>query len=102
MQVEYDFDSLQNCQCGACEVHDGSSCIMQKTNGLKFTTCSSPPTLTRWKAFTARPNGANPPAQTWPPTRPVYAPHVPCGAHTIFIRPTFAREARQNKAGRAI
>lgn len=43
MQVEYDFDSLQNCQCGACEVHDGSSCIMQKTNGLKFTTCSSPP-----------------------------------------------------------
>lgn len=43
MRVEYNFDSLQNCQCGGCPVHDGSECIMQRTNGLKFTTCSSEP-----------------------------------------------------------
>ena len=43
MHVEYDFEALQNCQCGGCPVHDGSQCIMQKTNGTKFTTCSSTP-----------------------------------------------------------
>jgi hypothetical protein len=43
MRVEYGFDALQNCQCGGCPVHDGSECIVQRTNGLKFTTCSSDP-----------------------------------------------------------
>jgi hypothetical protein len=43
MRVEYSFDSLQNCQCGSCPVHDGSQCIMERTRGMKFTTCSSDP-----------------------------------------------------------
>lgn len=43
MKVEYSFDALQNCQCGACPVHDGSSCVTQKTEGLKFRTCASTP-----------------------------------------------------------
>jgi hypothetical protein len=43
MKVEYNFDSLQNCQCGACPVHDGSKCVMQKTDGRKFSHCSSDP-----------------------------------------------------------
>jgi len=43
VKVEYNFESLQNCQCGACPVHDGSNCVAQHTNGLKFTTCSSDP-----------------------------------------------------------
>ena len=41
--VDYGFDALQNCQCGSCPVHAGSQCIVKKTNGLKFTTCSSTP-----------------------------------------------------------
>lgn len=45
MKVEYNFDMLQNCQCGACPVHDGSACIAQRTNGMKFVTCSSEPPL---------------------------------------------------------
>jgi len=44
MKVEYSFQNLQNCQCGACPVHNGSQCIVDKTQGLKFTTCSSTPT----------------------------------------------------------
>ncbi len=43
MKVEYNFEDLQNCQCGDCPVHDGSQCVMQRTNGMKFTTCSSDP-----------------------------------------------------------
>ncbi len=43
MRVEYDFDQLQDCQCGACPVHNGSTCVMQKTDGKKFVTCSSDP-----------------------------------------------------------
>jgi hypothetical protein len=43
MKVDYNFDSLQNCQCGACPVHDGSQCVVQKTQGLKFVECSSDP-----------------------------------------------------------
>ena len=43
MRVEYNFDLLQNCQCGGCPVHDASPCVMQKTEGMKFTTCSSTP-----------------------------------------------------------
>jgi len=43
MRVEYNLEFLQSCQCGMCPVHDGSQCINQKTNGLKFTTCSSTP-----------------------------------------------------------
>jgi hypothetical protein len=43
MHVEYGFEPLQNCQCSACAVHNESSCIMEKTHGLKFTHCSSTP-----------------------------------------------------------
>ncbi len=43
MRVEYNFERLQDCQCGACPVHDTSACVMEKTGGMKFTTCSSTP-----------------------------------------------------------
>ena len=51
MKVEYNFDALQNCQCGACPVHDGSRCVSQKTQGLKFTTCASDPNPTDVEAI---------------------------------------------------
>ena len=43
MRVEYEFDALQNCQCGGCPVHDGSQCVIQRTSGMKFTHCSTDP-----------------------------------------------------------
>jgi len=43
MKVEYGFGSLQNCQCGGCPVHDGSRCIVEKTEGMKYAVCGSDP-----------------------------------------------------------
>ena len=44
MNVEYEFSSLQDCQCGSCPVHDGSQCVVQRTDGMKYATCSTDPT----------------------------------------------------------
>ncbi|HOG45990.1 MAG TPA: DUF2769 domain-containing protein [Anaerolineae bacterium] len=43
MKVEYNFQQLQDCQCSTCKVHNGSTCVSQRTGGLKFTTCASQP-----------------------------------------------------------
>lgn len=43
MKVEYTFAQLQDCQCGSCPVHDGSQCIVEHTNGMKYTVCGSDP-----------------------------------------------------------
>jgi len=42
-KVDYNFQLLQDCQCSACQVHNGSVCVNERTGGLKFVTCSSEP-----------------------------------------------------------